>query len=332
MKEFSLIGILVLLIVSSSLNGICQEIGIKKPKYHRLSQTYGYLQAQQYTLDKIKEKFPDLSLEILKAELEFKTNFGKSLQNIKNYLHEQLGDKYYNYENITSAELKRVLGTQIFDKTSAIEYLVKVENRAKGKIESPVLETILSFQFQDYPEEELKAGCIKIFKTKGHVKAKNTDWQISIPISWQSKESNSPNIVQMFCSDFGDGSEQIFLMVKNLDFPKGFKTTKKDQQELFTELSMKAMVPKGMKCLSCKKIRIYSNPGGMLELETTVDNIGVQVKSKMLQFMFSRNNKLYTLHCSVASIENEDLKIRFEKYLPLFKLVANSLVVNDQFK
>ena len=76
-----------------------------------------------------------------------------------------------------------------------------------------------------------------------------------------------------------------------------------------------------------------SNIGGMLEMEQTVSRLDFKMKMRMVQFMFIRGSKIYTLTGTVSSANmGDDLAIEMEKYLPLFRLVANSIVVNDQYK
>ena len=53
----------------------------------------------------------------------------------------------------------------------------------------------------------------------------------------------------------------------------------------------------------------------------------------MVQFMFFRNNMIYVLQGTVGSDNmDRDLSLEMTKYLPLYRLVANSIVVNDQYR
>lgn len=49
--------------------------------------------------------------------------------------------------------------------------------------------------------------------------------------------------------------------------------------------------------------------------------------------MFFRNNKMYVLQGTVGSDNmDRDLSLEIKKFLPLYRLVANSIVVNDQYR
>ena len=306
----------------------------KMSKFKRVGEAYGYIKGQEYSLDLIKKEYPQFELSILKAQMSFNLTFGKSKEGIKKYLAEYLGQNKFNeYEGVLMGEMKKMWGNQIFTEEIATNYIAEVESRAKGNIASTVLETLLSFQFSDRPQDELTSGFTTTFKTKGHLKSKNTDWQIKVPKSWIAEEADRPNIIQKFTSDYGSGRQGIMLMVKEMPLPKGYKITSEDLNDLFTEKGIKDMVPSGGKFISFTKMTIEKNIGGMIELEQTGERLDIKMKIRMVQFMFIRENKMYILQGFVGSEKaNTDLSLEMKKYLPLYKLVANTIVVNDQYK
>lgn len=333
MRPIYIIALLVLALTSTSICGQTTD-KVKKTKYKRVSEAYGYLMGQEYTLSLIKNKFPQQELNITKAQMTFNSTFGRSKEGMKSYLMEILGESEFNsYDDTVMAEMKRLLGSQTFTEEIATTFISEVESRAKGIIASPALETLLSFQYFTRPHQEFLDGFTNAFKTRGHTKSKNTDWQIEVPISWRPAEGDYPNIIQQFTSDFGDGSQRIALMVKEMPLPKGYKFSAKELNELFTEKEMKKMVPEGSKFISSTKMTLDNNVGGMLQMEQNVSRLDFEIKIRMVQFMFIRSNKMYFLQGTVAS-ENadSDLALEMKKYLPLYKLVANSIVVNDQYK
>lgn len=333
MKYKYTISILLLLITAINVFGQTSD-NLNKPKYKRVSEAYGYLTGQEYSLDLIKKEFPQFEISILKAQMSFNSTFGKSKEGMKKYLAEYLGQNEFNqYEEKLISEMKKMLGNQKFTEEIATNFISEVENRAKGNIASTVLETLLSFQFSDRPHDELTLGFTTTFKTKGHPKSKNTDWQIKVPKSWKAEEADRPNIIQKFTSDYGAGNQSITLMVKEMPLPKGYKITKEELNDLFTEKEMKDMVPDGGKFISFTKMTLDNNIGGMIEFEQTVERLDFKIKIRMVQFMFIRADKWYFLQCSVGTEKTDnDLSLVMKKYLPLYKLVANTIVVNDQYK
>ncbi len=332
MKIKSIISIITFVIFSFLASGQTPE-NIKKEKYKRVSEAYGYLIGQEYFFKIIKAEFPSLELNIIRAQLLFNSTFGKSKENLRIYLSEFLGEnEFKDYEIELIAELKKMVARQRVTEENALDFITEVGTRANGQIASPVLETLLSFQFEDRPQDEFLLGFNKIYRTKGHPKSKNTDWQIRVPTSWRAEETDRPNIIQKFTSDYGDGNQTIMMMVKEMDLPKGYKLSKEDLNELFTEKEMKGFISDGGKYISFKKIMLENNIGGMLESEQIVERLDIQIKMRLLRFIFIRDNKMYFLQGGIASRLDFDLTSEMQKYLPLFKLVANTIVVNDQYK
>jgi hypothetical protein len=305
-----------------------------RPKYKRVSEAYGYLMGQEYSLNLIKKDFPQFEINVLKAQMTFNSTFGKSKEGMQKYLTEYLGqNEFKDYEDKLITELNKLLANQSFSLENASQFISEVESRAKGNIPSTVLETLLSFQFFDRPQDELNFGFTTTFKTKGHPKSKNTDWQIKVPKSWKAEEAERPNIIQKFTSDYGSGNQTIMLMVREMPLPKGYKITVKEINDFFSEKEMKEMVQEGGKFISFTKMKLDNNIGGMVEFETNMERLDFKIKIRMLQFMFIRGNKMYMLQATVGSEKaNTDLALEMKKYLVLYKLVANSIVVNDQYR
>lgn len=307
---------------------------LKIAKYKRVSEAYGFITGQEYTLKFIKKEFPEYELQILHAEMSFNSTFGKSKLEIKKYLTEYLGQIEFNkYDDKLQTAMKNMLGNQTFNEENVTNFISEIESRAKGNIASTVLETILSFQFLDRPQDELTTGFTSTFKTKGHPKAKNTDWQIKVPKSWKAEEADRPNIIQKFISDYGTGNNTIMILVKDMPLPDGHKLTNEELNELFTEKEMKATVPEEGKFISFTKMTFDNYVGGMIEYELLTARLDYKVNIRMVQFTFIKDDKMYILQGIVGSInENTNLSIEMKKYLPLYKLVANTIVVNDQYK
>ena len=333
MKYKYTLSILLFFLNIINVCGQTTEI-LKKPKYKRVSEALGYVNGQEITLNLIVKEFPQYEISVLKAKISFNSTFGKSKEGMRKCLSEFLGqNEFIEFEDKLISEMKKMLVNQIFTEEDAINFISEVESRAKGNIPSTVLETLLSFQFSDRPQDELTSGFTTTFKTKGHLKSKNTDWQIRVPKSWKAEEADRPNIIQKFTSDYGSGNQVIMIMVKELALAKEYKITKEELNELFTEKEMKDLVPDGGKFISFTKMTLDNNIGGMIEIEQTVERLDLKIKIRMVQFMFVRGDKMYTLQCSVGSEKADtDLSLEMIKYLPLYKLVANTIVVNDQYK
>lgn len=334
MTHIKLIVLLIILNFSAlQLQGQTTN-DVIKPKIERVGQALGYLVGQEYSINYIKNEFPQLENKVLLAEMAFNSTFGKSKSSMENYYSNYLGeDELKDFNDNLNKEMQKRMENQTLNEEIALNFIKDIEDRAKGNISSPILETLLSFQYLDNPQREFLAGFTYNFKTKGHPKSKNTNWQIRVPKSWKAKEGDRPNIVQKFIDDFGNGLNNIMLMVKDVPISKGTKYTNKEKEKFFSEKEIKTTVPKEAKFISYSKMKLDSNIGGMLQIEQIVSRLDYKFKMRIVQFMFIRSFKIYILSATVSSSNIEDeLGVKMEKYMPLFRLVANSIVVNDQYK
>lgn len=304
---------------------------IIESKKIRVFKAYGYLIGQEYTLNSIKKEHPELQVNILKAEKEFNIVFGKAKVELQNYIKEAVGnEELKKIKNKVNVELKNLLENKNFSQEEALNFIDEVESRAKGNIAPIILETLLSFQYIDSPHEEFLSGFTKIFETFEHSKSKGTNWKIKVPISWKAEEADRPNIIQKFTNDYGSGLNSIMLMVNEIPVSKDYKFTKEELDIFFTEEQMMAiMVQEDSKFISFKKMTIDSYSGGMIEVEQTADRLDVEIKVRVLQYVFIKDNKMYFIMCSISGIEGANIELEAKKLRPLFRLVVNSIVVND---
>lgn len=307
---------------------------LKEAKWQRVSKTYGFLLGQEYSLNRIKKELPELKNDLLVAEMSFDLTFSKAREGVENYLKEYAGsdEEFKKVDQELRKELAKILGDQIYNFETATVFIEDVKSRAKGNIPSPFLETLLSFQYADNPAKEFISGFTTTFQTKGHPKAKNTDWQAKIPQSWLAEEGDRPNVIKRFKSDYGAGNQIMALMVKEIPLPKGYRYSKQELNELFTESEMKDLIPDGAKFISFSKITIDGMPAGILEFEQTSERIETKVKLRLAEFIFIDGNKMFFFQAGVGTTDlSEDLSIQMKKFLPLYKLVANSIVLNSRY-
>jgi len=307
---------------------------LSKPKFIYASEALGYLEAQQQSLSRIKREFPQLIQQCQIAEMRFNSVFGTASSRIESYLSNYFGKKKYEEIRIKMTnEVTIAIKNQILNEKIVLEYISEIENRAKGNIKSPILETLLSFQFSEKPELEFLSGFTKVYKTSNHPKAKNTDWQIRVPMSWKAIEGNRPNIIQKFVSDNGSGLQMMLLLVKDIPVPNGSIISQEEINNFFSEQEIKSIVPEDGNFISYKKMNFDGFNGGMLEFEQEGKQLDMTNKVRMIQYMFIYKGKLYSLQTMVLSSDSKtDLSDSMQKYFTLFQLVANSIVVNDQYK
>lgn len=321
--------LLLLILVFFVINVYSNEY---KSKEERLSQAFGYIYGQEYSLAKIEKIYPELKGDILKSRLKFKSSFGNAQKNIELELNKVMGDYFNSYKSKIKLQLNEVLDNQSYDKEAVINFLKEVNNRAEGNIESPIKETLLSYEYINSPHKEFLNGFTKTFQSKGHPKAKGVDFQVSVPESWLQEEGNRPNVIQKFTSENGKGFESVILMVKNIPLDEDYKITDQELDELFSNDGLKEFVPEGGKYISGKPITIDRYKGGMLEFEQTLERLDLQIKMRGIHFITVIGHKMIFVQCMLGALIGEiNTDDEFKKFQPLFRLIGNSIIIQDKY-
>lgn len=319
--------------------GHIQSNTIVREKHTRAGEVFGLFSGIEIALNVISNQYPDLNYDINRIRLLQSTNFGLSKKNAINYLKEF--KDWPNFEKKmenTVEELTNTIETNIIFslKEDSQKYLIEIEKKLNGNIESPILENILSFQYQDFPHKEIIAGFTNTFSTKGHEKSKNTEWSIKVPKSWTAKEADGPNIIKKFISECGNGVNAISISSQDLPIDKLINSNKEEvdnffENEYFLEENMKEFLPENASFLSFKPMKIANCPGGLIVYEQAQERLGNKFKMRIYQFVFRHNSYLHVLFGNVISNDlNKDLKDEETKYFPLFMIVANSVKIIEK--
>lgn len=305
------------------------------PLHTDLSRALGFILGQRFSLNRVKTEFPELALRVRQAEAEFNLSFGDAEAEIRKTLQEMMGDDYPKLLAHLDAQFKTsALATQPVTREIAGAFLAEVESRAKGRLPSPIYETLLTYQFMGQPAEEFTRGYKRVFRTAGHPKAKGVDFQINYPASWHPSEGEWPNVIQKFVSENGRGSEMALIMVKDLPAPPGYKITQADLEGIFSEKELRGMVPAGARLISAKPIVLDGQKGGMVMFEQTVQRLDLSMTVRGVHFVTVRSGKMVSIQCmaNVRPGSGEDAQVRFGRFESVFRLIGNSLVLNDRYK
>ena len=133
----------------------------------------------------------------------------------------------------------------LITESDAINFITEVKQRAKGHIESPILETLLIFKkgYQEKPEREFLDGYKYRYESDGTGKAKDVAFSIEIPKTWVSKEARRPNIVQKFISENGRGFEHIMILIKENTDGGNQRITQQDVADMLNSDDIKYFLP-----------------------------------------------------------------------------------------
>jgi len=329
--------LVVLMILTLAEISLGEGMSTKEPLWKQLSQAYGFILGQKASLALIEERFPDLATDAKNARFSFDaTALGESMKGVKGELSKLLGDKWPQYEKQMADQIDKLMEEQDFNRQQAVAFLQAVRQRAKGAMPEFILSTLLSVhpRLAENPGLELSSGWKQTFRTKGHPKAKGVDLSISFPASWSRREGHRPNIIQFFQSGAGYGPIMCNLMVKDIPLPRGHKLSKKELQEFFQPNVLKDIVPEGGTFIDAKSIVLEGAPAGMLISDQTTHRLDISLKMRMTQFITIHGKSMIFVQFMVAKGPNSDesLDQLQEKYLPTYRAIANTLVLNDKYK
>lgn len=309
------------------------EVSTKEPRWKQLSQAYGFVLGQQASLELIEKKYPDLAKDAKNAWFAFNsTALGESLKGVEEEIAIDLGDKWPEYKKEMTSQIDALLGRQELTRQQAVAFLQEVRQRAKGEMPESILATLLSAhpRFSKNPGLELSEGWVQTFRTKGHPKSKGVDFSVSFPASWSKREGNRPNIIQVFQSGAGHGPVMCNLMVKKI----GYKPTQEELKEFFQPSELKDMVPDGGTFIDAKAIVLEGAPAEMLVSNQTMQRLDLTLKMRMTQFVIIYDSSMIFIQFMVAKIPDstdtlDDLQ---KQFLPTFKAIANTFVLNERYK
>jgi len=327
------------LLVTFALAGTAfsEEVSTTEPRWKQLSQAYGFVLGQQASLELIEKKFPDLAKDAKDACFAFNsTALGESVRGVEEELSRELGDKWPEYKKMMTAQMDSLIGGQELTRQQAVAFLQEVGQRAKGEMPESILAALLSAhsRFSKNPALELWTGWKQTFRTKGHQKAKGVDFSISFPASWSKQEGYRPNIIQVFQSSAGHSPIVCTLMVKTLPLPAGYKLTKGELKEFFQPNELKGMIPDGSTFIDAKEIVLEGSPAGMLVCDQTKKRLDLELAMRLTLFVTIHDSSMICIQFMVTKMPDstdtlDDLQ---KQFLPTFKAVANTFVLNDRYK
>jgi len=327
----------LLMIFVGAGSAFSEEVSTKEPRWKQLSQAHGFILGQQVSLELVEKKFPDLAKDVKDAWFSFNsTALGESAKGVEEELHKELGDKWSEYKKSMTAQIDSLVGEQDITRQQAIAFLQEVHKRAKGEMPESVLSVLLSAHssFTKNPGMELSSGWKQTFRTKGHPKAKGVDFSISFPASWSKREGNRPNIIQFFQSGAGHGPIVCSLMVKEIPLPAGYKPTEDELTEFFQPNELRDMVPDNGTFIDAKSIVLEGAPAGILVSDQKMQRLDLTLTMRMTQFITIQEKSMISIQFVITKMPDskESLDELQQKYLPTYKAIANTFVLNDKYK
>ena len=158
------------------------------------------------------------------------------------------------------------------------------------------------------------------YKSKAHPKAKGLNFQIKVPLGFEQKEADRPNIVQKWVK----GNATFMVMVKSLD-KEISNVSKEDWKDYIKYGSGLTDFTSEIQNVSNSKYYVLDNyPGLYYEVWMDMDRNDISIRMHMSQASVFLEEHMFILQLAGF---NEDVK----EYSKLFYLMANSVIFPDQY-
>lgn len=327
--------LLLLVLVISPFNAYA-EIKLSNALAKDIGQAYGFYLGQNYSLSEIPKKYPSLSGLALIAEKEFAATFQSSIEGMNALMAKYAKSEWNKIKAQLTTQVASSINIEQISETQARQFVELVRERAKGKIESPVIETLLLFKsgYEKNPEREFIDGYKSKYSTNGVGKAKGVAFSIESPKTWVAKEGNRPNIVQKFVSENGRGLELLLILIKEMPLQPGEKITEKDISEILNPKDIQDFIPDGGVYLNSGKLTLENLPGFWMHFKIDMAGVRNAVGMEIITYNIFYKNKMIQIQGQVMTSMNGEPVDRggLKKYEKLFDLMANSFVISNMYK
>lgn len=312
-----------------------QAYTINNQSAKNLFSAYGYLYAQNLYLQRIGDKFPQLNNQIQAAKIRFDSAFPNLSDNLMVNINSITSDssKIKSAFNEGETNAQKYIYSLPLSYKDALNFIETVNYRAKGNIDSPILENILSVQFDKNPNNEMVDGFYNRYSSLGHNKAKGIEVNLKIPKSWAEKEAERPNIVRKWINQNGSGHSSIMLFVKDAG---GLNPSLNDIKDMYNNGEMSDIAnDDGMETVDPGYPIVLDRQNGFyFKAKTSQQYMNMHFYAIFDQYLVFYNGKSIAVMCgTTVEISNKDQADEANKKMaPLCKSVANSIIFPQQYK
>lgn len=324
-----------LALVAISLTSLVAEEGVttREPKWKQVSQAYGFVVAQGYSLNRIITEYPDLAPAVRTANFEFNsTGLGEGANALEAVLKEELGAEWPATKIKLEEQFLGIVEKMELTRETAKQGIEEVRQRAKGNMPESIRNTLLAScpAYVKSPGAELSAGWRQNFSTLKHPKSNGADITIGMPLSWRKRESTREGVVQVFRSGAGNGPILCTIScAKAIEEVEG-ELSADEMKELFTAAFIKETLPDGATFIEGRPITIAGKTGAMSVFDMTQEEL--DIKMKMRFTMFTVAHKQHIIYVNFQIMEQFLKGMTFDEaqkaYFPTYRSIMSTLVRN----
>ncbi|MDG4602539.1 MAG: hypothetical protein P9C48_10015 [Defluviicoccus sp.] len=297
-----------------------------------LSNAYGFLLGQEYSLKRIEKAYPSLRLQVEAARLKFESTFLDVKDELEQELSQAIGAS--NLRKLCAElekQLGQLLGQQTLTPEIAQQFLEQVKARAKGgEMEPDVLRYLLAVKYAKAPSAEFSDGFRQSFSTDGTGKAQGIKLRLQLPQSWLAEEGERPHIVKQWTSEGGTGLSIVNLQIRDLE---GQAPSSREIEQFVTSGEARQTLTDLGKVYEVGTFTVERRKGYWVELSMIQERVGVRIYQRGMFYQLFFRGKAIGVMCMAGSSEREVQKLDASASLikPLCQQVVNSLVLEQAY-
>ena len=221
-----------------------------------------------------------------------------------------------------SKGLKKLLITNLKTAGSAKEYFLNDINVDFYYFKGNALVKKVSVKSNEFSTFNYELG--EYFSTKNHFKAKSVNLKLKVPIGWEQKEGDRPNIVKKFVKD---GNAYLILIKENTSFisRREMKEILQNENYIDEYIQEVSLTFKNPQVLAQSVMTIDTYPTIQFKIKVTMERLGINIPIIMRSWNIFYEDKIITLMCSGGK-ENE-----FNALEKLYFSITNSVIFPEQY-
>lgn len=319
----------LLYLILLTLNVFCSNLYSQNTKTHsglkNAINGYSYLKQQEQIIDVIKLKYPDLSKDLDVSVWMFNNKYKNAKGNLEKFILKQ---------NVSLLDINKIILENYTSVHSSItneystNFIKDLKLRAEGNMLSPYLETILFYNFICSPADEFMEGFKK--ELFANNKEKNINLKMKIPLSWNIRDADRPNIVKKAISENGLGNEQVLILIKKI--PKEFEENNIRLSSIYNRDDIK-IFSEDKNIIESYEIVIDGIDGYYFSYMSDKERFDNKVQILYYNYLFEYQNEMVLISFSLGYENELDQNYQTkDNFIKLFKIMINTLVFIDQYK
>lgn len=296
-----------------------------------MSKAYADILTRRYTLEFVRDTFPELEPLRTRAQKRWDDAFKKAEDNVESVLAGSVGQEWPKVREKAVADVIELRDKRFRDKMTsqgAKRFLEGVERASQGAIPSPAREILLASHpdYQASPEREAIDGFTTTFFTRGNAKAGGLDMALKIPMSWKPMDKAGATTVQAWISEGGYGADRLLLSVFKLQSAP----TAAERESFLSDSQLKDFLKLDGTILEFSQGSLEGVPVAKIRNTPSIEVRGARLETQATNYCLIHEDKLIILTLVTAPRPGNKAAdgTRGESMSRLLKCVLHSVVLH----